>query len=398
MDSSFSSSASLPPLQEHPVYTTGMAHMRAAQWQQAFQSFGLLKDIYPDDPEVQELFRQAEMRAALAQVQPRPSSRLKKRLNPQRLIIGMAIVVILTAAAYAAWEVWVNPIIGEKMRLRQITNLRQAADEAISAGDYAQARQSLQKLQAMLPMDSETAEALNRVEQIDKLSTLYGDAKSLMEAGQWGEAIQVLTELQSIDAQYRDLPELLQIAQESQALDSQFQAAVEASAQGDWDTAIDRYEALRQTSLTFRFEQVQAGLFEAHIKQAQALLASAGTDPERVTQVTLHLAEALRLRPMDGTTLRERHLAETYLAALNSANQDQAIDLLQAIYQEQPDYAQQEAAELLYQTLLKRADSYLQAGDETAAVADYQTAARLAVDDPSKAQQKLNALSSAANP
>ena len=398
MDFSFGSSASLPPLQEHPVYTTGMAHMRAAQWQQAFQSFGLLKDIYPDDPEVKELFRQAEMRAALAQFQPRPSSRLKKRLSPRRLMIGIAIMIVLTAAAYVAFEVWVNPLISEEMRLRQITNLRQAADEAIIAGDYAQARQSLQKLQAMLPMDSETAEALNRIERVDKLSTLYGDAKSLMEAGQWGEAIQVLTELQSIDAEYRDLHELLQIAQESQALDSQFQAAVEAAARADWDRAIARYEALRQASLTFRFEQVQAGLFEAHIRQAQALLASAGTDPERVAQVTSHLSEALRLRPMDGAALRERHLAETYLAALNSENQDQTIDLLQTIYQEQPDYAEKEAAELLYQTLLGRADAFLQAGDEAAAVADYRAAARLSVDDPSQAQQKLNAMSSAANP
>jgi tetratricopeptide (TPR) repeat protein len=398
MDLSLSPSASLPPLQEHPVYKAGMAHMHTGQWQQAFQSFELLKEIYPDEPEVKELFQEVEMRAALSQFQPRPSSRVKKRLSPRRLMIGIALAVVLTAAAYVAYEVWVHPLISEEIRLRQMTSLRQAADAAITAGDYAQARQSLQKLQALLPMDSETAEALKRIDQVEKLSTLYGDAKSLMAAGQWGEAIQVLTELQSIDPEYRDLPELLQTAQESQALESQFQAALQAAAGEEWDSAIARYEALQQASLTFRFEQVQAGLFEAHVQRAQALLAKAGADPTAVDQACLHLAEALKLRPMDGTALRERHLAETYLAALTSENQDQTIDLLQAIYREQPSYANQEAAGLLYQALLKRADSFLQTGDEAAAGADYQAAARLAVDDPSQAQQKLNALSAAASP
>jgi hypothetical protein len=398
MDFSLSSAANLPPLQEHPIYKAGMAHMHASEWQQAFQSFGLLKDIYPEDPEAKELFQQVEMRAHLAQFQPRPSSRVKQHLSPRRLLIGIALVVVLTAATYAAYEVWVNPLISEKIRLRQMTSLRQAADTAIVAGDYAQARQSLQKLQAMLPTDSETAESLKRIDRIEKLSTLYGDAKSLMEAGQWGEASQVLTELQSIDAEYRDVPELLHIAQESQALESQFQAAMRAAADEEWEGAIARYEALQQASLTFRFEQVQAGLFEAHVQQAQALLARAGTDPAPVDQACTHLAQALKLRPMDSTALRERHLAETYLAALKSEDQDQTIDLLQAITREQPDYANQAAAELLYQALLERGDSSLQTGDEVAAGADYQAAARLAVDDPSQAQQKLNALSAASSP
>jgi outer membrane protein assembly factor BamD (BamD/ComL family) len=81
MDFSFSSSASLPPLQEHPVYATGIAHMRAAQWQQAFQSFELLKDIYPEDPEVKELFRQAEMRANRCKNYKPCCLRTRKRLK-----------------------------------------------------------------------------------------------------------------------------------------------------------------------------------------------------------------------------------------------------------------------------------------------------------------------------
>ena len=59
-----------------------------------------------------------------------------------------------------------------------------------------------------------------------------------MAAGSWDQAIQVLTELQSLDAEYRDLPELLQLARESQTLERQFQAAEAAFARADWAGAI----------------------------------------------------------------------------------------------------------------------------------------------------------------
>lgn len=398
MDYELIPAAQLPPLHEHPLYTTGMTQLNAGQWQQAFQSFQMLQGIYPDDVEVKELLERAQMRATLARVQPRPSSRATKRLNPRRLLIGVVAVTILTIAGYAAYEIWIYPVFSRELLLRQIASLRTAADEAITAGDYAQARQSLEKLQAIFPEDAQTLESLRWVEQVEKSSSLYGEAKALMEAGSWGQAIQVLTELQSLDAEYRDLPDLLQVARESQAMERQFQAAEEAFARGDWTTAIDRYQALQRASLTFRFEEVQTRLFESHLRYAGALLEEAGTDPDQVSQAISQLSAALKLRPMDDEALNQRRLAESYLAALNTQNQDEMINLLQAIYNERPDYAGKQAAQILYSILLERAADRLEAGDEGGATADYQAAARLPVEDPSEAQQKLGELTSRTSP
>jgi hypothetical protein len=398
MDFDFTPAPELPPLQEHPFYTQGMAQMASGQWQQASQSLQLLQGIYPDNAEVQELLDQVQMRAALAQFQPRHSSRATRRLNSRRLIVGVLMAIILVIAGYVVYEMWINPTIVQELRLRQITSLRKEADEAIETGDYARAHQALQKLDAILPGDAQTIEALRQVDQVEKLSALYDEAKALLAAGSWDQAIESLVELQRLDPQYRDLPQLMQIAQESQAMEKQFQAAEEAFDRNDWATAIPQYEAIREASLTFRFEEVQARLFESHLNYGQMLLEEAGTDPNLVAEARLHFTQALKLRPVDAAALDERHLAETYLAALNSNDQDQVIDLLQTIYNEQPGYAGKGAAQLLYTSLLERADASLESGDEAAAAADYQVAAQLLVEDPSQAQEKLSELASEMTP
>lgn len=405
MEYDFTPSSELPPLQEHPFYTEGMAHLATGQWQQAFQTLQLLQGIYPDDAEVKELLDQVHMRSTMAQFQPRPSSRVMKGLigsaaqgRGRRFIIGACVAIVVAIAAYAAYKLLINPVIIQELRVRQIASLRNEADEAIVAGDYPRARESLQRLQAIFPQDPQTIEMLRRIEQVERASTLYDEARALIAAGSWDQALEALEELRGLDAQYRDLPQLLQLVRESQALDTQFQAAEEAFARNDWATAIPQYQALRQANLTFRFEEVQARLFESHLKYGQTLLAEAGTDPDQVAEALSQFSEALKLRPVDAEALNERHLAEIYLAALNSEDQDDVISLLEAIYDEQPDYAGTEAAQLLYTTLVARADSWLQSGDEAAAVADYQVAAQLLVDDPSEAQEKLAELSSKQTP
>ena len=181
-------------------------------------------------------------------------------------------------------------------------------------------------------------------------------------------------------------------------MDRQFQSAEEAFAQGDWASAIAQYEALHEANLTFRFEEIQARLYKSHLKYGQSLLEEVGAEPIRVSEAISHFSEALKLRPVDAEALNERRLAETCLVALFSDDQDEVIGLLQMIYNEQPSYAGQKVAQLLYANLLERADSFLKSGDEAAALADYQAAAQLQVEDPSEAQDKLTELIAETSP
>jgi outer membrane protein assembly factor BamD (BamD/ComL family) len=398
MDIDRTTTPGLPALREHPLYEQGMAQSAAGQWQQAFKSFHLLQSIYPDNAEAKELLKSAEMRAPLARFQPRQASRVSRHLSFRRLLFATLVAIVITIAAYVAYEMWINPLVTQEVRLRQISMLRSEADEAVAAGDFAQARQSLQELQSVFPEDPEADEALRRVEQVERMSELYDEGKALMNANNWDQAIEALTELQGLDAEYRDLPQLLTVAQESQALDRQFQAAEEAFAGGDWPRAIAKYQALHQANLTFRFEEIQARLFQSHLKYGQALVQEAGADPELVAEAIPHFSEALKLRPIDDEALDERRLTEIYLAALGNGDQDDVIDRLKIIYAQQPDYAGNEAAQLLYTALLQRADSFLSTGNKGAAIADYQVAAQLLVEDASEAQEMLADLTSEATP
>jgi len=398
MDQTFTTPSELPPLQEHPLYKEGMAQIDSQGWQQAVETLQTLQNIYPDEPEIKDVLKEVEMRATMAYVQPRQRSKGTGWRIVRRVAISLIAVLIIALGAYLAYETWVKPVILHEFRVRQVSGLRNEADAAMAAGDYARARQALEQLQTILPEDPETAESLRRAEQAEKLSGLYGEAKALITAGQWDQALGVLEELQSLDAQYRDLPQLLILVQESQALDKQFQVAEAAFEREDWAEAVAQYQALHQTDLTFKFDEIQSRLFDSHLQYGMEILESAGTEPHHVTEALTHFSAALKLRPVDAQALGERNLAETYLAALTSADRDEQLELLMAIYSERPDYAGQASAQLLYTNLLNRADSALEAGNEEAARADYQQAAQLLVEDPSEAQQRLAELVSEASP
>lgn len=397
MDHEITTPPSPPPLQKHPVYIEGMAHLNAGRWNQAFEAFQLLQGVYPDNAELKKLIDQVQMRATMVRFQPKSDSGDTKR-SFRRLAVALIILIVLAGIAYAAYEFWINPVLIQELRVRQITRLRNSADEAIASGNYALARQNLEELLAIVPEDPETIEALKRVEQVERLSALYSEAKALMDAGNWDQAVEVLTELQNLDAQYRDLSQLLEVAKESQALNKQYQAAEDAFTNEDWATAIAQYEALHQASLTFKFDEIQSRLFDSHLRYGQNLLEEAGDDPTAVEKGLEHISEALKLKPIDDQALTERQLAETYLAALNSETQDEVIDLLQMVYDERPDYAGGVAAQLLYSHLLERANSALEAGDEAAGIADYQLAVQLSIEDNSEAQERLTELTSEDSP
>jgi len=391
-------SAELPALHEHPIYKEGIAQMAGGQWQQALRSIQLLQGIYRDDAEIEELFDQVQMRATLTQFQPRQTSRTIRSLHPRWLMIGVFLAMFVAVAAYITYEMWIGPVIVQEFRLSQITDLRSEADEAMVVGDYAQARQSLQRLLALYPEDSQTLETLRRIEQLERASVLYDESKALMDAGSWDQAIETLIELQSLDAEYRDLPQLLQTARESQAMEKQYQAAEETFTREEWASAIAQYHNLRETNLTFRFDEIQERLFESHLRYGQTILEEAGNDIDGVSEAISNFSEALKIRPMDAKALNERRLAENYLAALYSDDQDEVIDVLQIIYDEQPDYAGSQAAELLYSLLLERATYHLDSGDVAAAIADYQVAAQLSIDDVSQAQKMLTELTAETAP
>jgi tetratricopeptide (TPR) repeat protein len=389
MDAEYTTSNKPPPLNEHPIYIEGTAQIDSWQWQQAFESFQLLHGIYPDNAEVQERLEDVQMRATLIQFQLKEGSYKTKRFNLRRFVVGIVVVIIMAMGAYVAYEFWIGPVLIQELRIQQITTLRDQADAAIAGGDYAQARQNLQQLQEILPEDLDAIEKLHQMERVERLSSMYSEARTLMAVGNWDQALEILTELESLDRHYRDLRQLLQTARASQALDIQFQAAEDAFARGDWAVAIAQYEALQQSDLTFRYDDTQTRLFTSHLNYGQTLLETAEDDSDRVDEILSHFLEALKLRPLDKKALDERRRAETYRSALNSPDQDEMIELLQTLYGEQSDYAGQAAANLLYITLLDRAASFLSSGNKTAAIADYEVAAGLLVEDPSAAQEKL---------
>lgn len=382
----------LHPLREHPLYRSGMAQANAGKWHLALQTFQSLQTLYPGDTELQQLLQEARMRGTLSQLQPKRSKRRRQISGPKRWALGLLIIVGVAVVGYLAYVLWLYPVLFQEYRLQQITQLRQGADELIAGGNYSQARQSLEELHQYLPNDPETVEMLHKVEQLEQAAQLYNQAQTLLQTESWDQAIETLTALQALDNQYRDSQELLRQAREFKQLDTQFQTAEQSLADGNLETAIFQFEAIHQANLSFKYDRVQKRLFDSHLAYGYQLLAESAANPEQISQALSQIELALRINPVDAEALNQRRLAENYLNALTSNVLDDRIDLLQALYNERSDSIEQDIARLLYAALLERADTSLENGNSDVAVEDVERAAKLPVEDPSAAQEKLSNL------
>jgi tetratricopeptide (TPR) repeat protein len=284
------------------------------------------------------------------------------------------------------------------MRIQRITQFRTAADEAVAAGNFSEARQALEQLLGLLPVDPDAAESLSQIELVEKKENLYAETKTQISDRNWAEAQKTLAELTEIDPAYRDVAQLQKMVPALKTLEDQFQVGEEAFAAGKWQEAIEQFQVLQENDLAYRFEEVRARLFESHLALGKAILMEDGQNPEAVSEAIREFSGALKLDPIDYKAQQERELAEMYLTALNSNDKDEIIELLQVICSENPDYAGTTAVELFYATLLERGDSSLVVNDTEAATADYRAAARLPVEDTSLAQEKLIELAEKTSP
>jgi serine/threonine protein kinase len=219
---------------------------------------------------------------------------------------------------------------------------------------------------------------------------LLVQAQDAYESGNRALAASLVKQILSTEPDHQNALALQDNLDQDAQLNETLSDAAAAVAAKDWTTAIELLEALYAVS-DFEPEQVAALLCDSHLSRGRERLASISSPRDQAT-VRAALAgfqAAQQVCPARPDIDRQVTFATGYLAALDdTVSPDEKIDDLQPIIRAEPGYAGGQAAQNLYQTYLERGDTLQQRGDVEAALADYDAALNLQVEDLSDAQRK----------
>jgi tetratricopeptide (TPR) repeat protein len=224
-------------------------------------------------------------------------------------------------------------------------------------------------------------------------SNMVEQADEAYRAGSWEVAINRYLEIRGSDPDYR------QDYIKRQLFNSYVNGgeALIAKPEGNLDDLLKAEEYFRKASTLFpqdkevmsRLSEIKLSgedrLFWSFVDSARQSLIDRSDSLEALREAESYFNKALAIKPAEEQIKVEWEMARRYLSAQDAfvrGNWNTVIDDMEFILSQDKDYANGTARQTLYEAYLARADSQMASGQHELAIADYQTAAVLAHQDP----------------
>lgn len=351
---------------QHRLYATAVQKMTDGDDAGAVEALERLSKLYPEEKGLQSLLLRVQLRAAFGggdyipvdHAPPKPVLR-----NLVLILLAVTAVMVVVAALTAGYrQVWL-PRVEAQQRAAYQQSLWDEARSLLEAGDLVGTRQVLEELQAELPGNPEVENLLQVVDQRQGWEDLYAEC---VAASNRDDDLQLALELC-----YRVPPEsskhgaaqlLIQELQKQADLESAWSEAQAHIGSGEWQAAIDVLSWIRSQNPDFRRDQVEERLFELHRMLALQLIDEARGNVDQLREATVHINEALTLRPANQDLVDQRNLAVGFVAgaeAYDRGDWPSAAAKWEPIYATHPEYQQGALRERLKEVYPRAAEQLI---------------------------------------
>lgn len=227
----------------------------------------------------------------------------------------------------------------------------------------------------------------------DPLREPYAQAQAAIAEEDVDQALILLEQILAQDPGYRDAAALHQHLLQAASLADKLATARQAVEDQRWSNAITLLDQVRAEDEAFVPDDVATLFCRAYLGRGQDRMAGIQSTRDRATvQAAIADLEAgQRECPPEQTQILDQVLvtARTYLAVVEAADDPAVvIDRLGPLVEADPSYAGGQARVLLYEAYLARGDALFRAQNLDQALADYELALALGVDDPAAAQTR----------
>lgn len=363
------------------------------RWRDAEHILSGLLAQDPDDEEAQQLLEDTRFRAGLEN-QKKVRGR-KRAISWRRVVTYGLLVLLVVLAGWGARRIYATEVAPQLEAARTMQHQRSLFARAQSyyeAGQYEQARATLEQLLAEAP-DYEGAEELAAsIETDEALLEQYNHAVALQEAGNLDEALAEFVRLTVTRPGYRDVSTRIAAIKAIQQRDELYAQAVEKEQSGDLAGALNLYEQVQRLDSTYEAETISEKLFSLHMSLGKSIATDPSSGQAELDAALSHFEEALTLRPRDAEARSWRDAATDYLHGQTYYQQGawaEATRRLQNVYDLHPDLLGGRVVDLLYSAYVNLGDLYQAQGDTGMAYEAYSQASALPVADKALADKRI---------
>jgi tetratricopeptide (TPR) repeat protein len=430
--------------QDDAEYNKMMNLFQGGDWRKGFVLLNTLKESYPSElPELRSLQREMQVRASIDAYEEfdQSANRRRKFLKYSlRIVLGVVlfIAIFYVLNTYSSWlqdkVAIAQDQVAEEMRIYSLNAKYQSAQQLLASMRGQEALVLLQEIKTADPTYPGLEDAIQTGDKIQQLNMDYEKAMQLKASGKVDEALAILQEMPN----YRDVSLQIREIQRQYDLGALLAKGDEAVRQGDWLTAIEQYEDLRNRDAFYQRNNLEERLYNAYLNAAKSILEEQPDSLEALQTAQSYFAKALALRPQDPKVFEEltiardtvadrlvnkfldlakkaltgnadslaalkkaeeyysqaqairpndlaivmqRQMAQTYIQAMADFNKkrwDPAIKALRSIYEQDVDFAEGTARQALYDALIARGDEFILNGRLQSALTDYQEAVTIA--------------------
>jgi tetratricopeptide (TPR) repeat protein len=283
--------------------------------------------------------------------------------------------------------------IEETNKLATYNAQYEQALELVKQEKYEEAYEIFQGISEERPNFRDVLIRINDLERNFLIVGALEEANLAFQEQRWSEAISGYEYIRNLDPDFfaQDVDEYLYrsyvfAAEEALAAENQTLETLKVA-----EEFFGRALTLRPQNPEIRARRTMAReaydtrLANSYLDNAENVLISQPDSLNALKIAETYFMEALKVRPNDETVQLKREMAQLYLKAIDNFQLgfwDNAIESMQVVYQNDPNYASGTARQTLYEAYVARARNNMIIGDYNDALEDAQNAAIIAQESP----------------
>jgi tetratricopeptide (TPR) repeat protein len=304
----------------YPAYQQALSDLQVGKWAEGLTGLAEVEKKYPLETELRALRQEMQVRARIddyeiEEVKAAKTRRLQRIVIRVGLLLLIGVLIFAVIATYSGWlqNQWnsaqqkFNSEVHQTEMAVQLLNARQL----LQAGQTGEALAILQEMEQTEPGYPGVSEAMDAALAQQDLENQYTQAMEMLAAGNSQDALSILHSIDEQAPQYRDVTQQIESLQMLGQMDAYLAQAEQAFSDGRWDDAIAGYESLRLLDPEYKTDQVEAQLFQAYINAATAVLEDPFPSLELLQTADRYFSQALSLRPQDREAVSARTAVRT---------------------------------------------------------------------------------------
>lgn len=294
-----------------PEYVELLTEFQQGHWGNCRDLLDHLNIKYSANPLLEEFTRDFEVRYDVVQTVETAARRQAKTTllkNSKRALIILGIIAVIAGLIMGTYFLITTNLQRQK-ELRtdsQIETLGTQVDNLLSLGQPEKAKELIQTMKSIDPENPRVIALSAKVEEVLKINSRYIAAQEKLSAGDYQQALDEFNQIEAEYPAYRDVQLLIEQASNQIQIIQSTNDATAAYNENRWQDAINGFENVLMLDPANSDSDLQFMLLNSYLHRIIQMLDNPNTTVDDINQAEIYYQKAIAMIPQSRLYLNER--------------------------------------------------------------------------------------------